>query len=176
MLESMRIRRSTCLDKKSLVRSNVRIVGQAHSQFIICFLIKEGLLLAFDQHAVHERIRYESITESNMSSDNKLLSRKIQPSIVFNIDEDMIEKVKSNQVLLDQWLGLKISAENDSKNDDLPFVRVTQIPSCFQNYHSQQMFLKFLKEALCVLESQNSNTKIPSCKAIQLIQCNQTSN
>lgn len=43
--------------------STVRLIGQLDKKFILAMVEDEKLLVIFDQHAVHERIRLEKLCE-----------------------------------------------------------------------------------------------------------------
>ncbi|KAH9395457.1 hypothetical protein TYRP_020776 [Tyrophagus putrescentiae] len=80
MLPMMSITQSTRLDKSIFIPSNIRVIGQANKEVIVCALVQSkntkvspannsnvnsrSLLLAFDQHAVHERIRLETLRKA----------------------------------------------------------------------------------------------------------------
>lgn len=43
---------------------NLEIIGQLDKKFIVAKDVEENMLLVFDQHAVHERIRLEKLMNS----------------------------------------------------------------------------------------------------------------
>lgn len=42
---------------------DLTIIGQWDNKFIIALVKKKGMMILFDQHAVHERIRLENLLE-----------------------------------------------------------------------------------------------------------------
>ncbi|PIE74677.1 MAG: DNA mismatch repair protein MutL [Deltaproteobacteria bacterium] len=69
-------------NKKSSFYSGLRIIGQLYSSYIVCES-DEGLILV-DQHAAHERIRYEyllnSYNKSKGASQQLLIPQVIEPN------------------------------------------------------------------------------------------------
>ncbi|KAG0145886.1 hypothetical protein CROQUDRAFT_715884 [Cronartium quercuum f. sp. fusiforme G11] len=61
------------VDLSALAKHQFRLVGQADAKFIIVLLLDSQLLLVFDQHAVHERIRVESFLEVILQPDRLVL-------------------------------------------------------------------------------------------------------
>ena len=61
LTSQMKINSSVKLDKCLLSNGTLRVIGQMDLKFILGLAIDRKLMLAFDQHAVHERIRYETL-------------------------------------------------------------------------------------------------------------------
>lgn len=92
----------TAIDRESFQR--MEVVGQCDLKYIVVKL--DSLLLAFDQHGVHERIRYESkLSEivqqfnKNVMQEQALLKQPLDPK--FSPGESEI--VVRYSALLDRW-------------------------------------------------------------------------
>lgn len=152
--DSMKIISTTCLDQNCFQWPNIRIVGQANNQIIICLLKKEQLLLAFDQHAVHERIRYEQIKLNAINpNNNQLLTKLVRPPNEIPIPIDLGEKIDQHLDNFEQFLSIKLSIKNKST------IVISQVPICFQNYYHPGVLQDFLIDALnCFNNSDRSNS------------------
>lgn len=149
LLDSMKIKQTTCLDKRILIPANIRIIGQANNQLILCLLIQEKLLLVFDQHAVHERIRYERLLADAFDGP-QLAIRKIVPPIVYTISESQLSDLASKQSELENYFRLKFKPTSSAA------IQVSQLPSCFKQYANQQLFDEFIIETLRLLSTEQT--------------------
>lgn len=92
---------------RNLRIKDLRIIGQsAEREFIFCYHIKKRRIICFDQHAVHERIRYERILNKKDPSQDleDAKSRACHGAIRFG-DKLSLELCHK---LIDQLLKCKI--------------------------------------------------------------------
>lgn len=152
----IRIKSSIKLEKSFLLNGNLRVIGQVDHKFIICLLVKQNLLLAFDQHAVHERIRYETIL-NNAFDDNthKIKTNPILPPIEISLDLDSIQlnncfNTYRNQIK--SLVGFELK-EGSKPNHYL----VTQIPECLERSLDCDSMVDIIKEAVIILKESNGS-------------------
>ncbi|KAI4489436.1 hypothetical protein M0802_011108 [Mischocyttarus mexicanus] len=104
-----------------------KILNQVNNQLIAALMIYDNveLLLMMDQHAVHERIRYENLLNDYKTSDHEsFLSKKLPIPIIIEVNIHMCTLLISNKKLLDKY-GIKLTAIN--KNT----LNICNIPKCF---------------------------------------------
>ncbi|XP_046918880.1 DNA mismatch repair protein Mlh3-like [Dermatophagoides farinae] len=151
--DQFRIKRSTCLDKRIFRPDNVRIIGQANNQVIMCLLTQQRLLLTFDQHAVHERIRYERILTASFDQ-GYLSGQPVKPPYEISIPEQL------SQQLTDEILN-KFQRQLNTQMTVRPTdstVIITNVPVCFgRNFHYPGLFQDFLIDALRYFDSQQQS-------------------
>lgn len=83
------------------------------------------LLLMMDQHAVHERIRYENLLNGYRTSDhNNFLTKKLPIPIRIEVKMHMCKLFLSNKKSLDKY-GIKLTAINENT------LSIYSIPKCF---------------------------------------------
>lgn len=160
---SMQITASTCLHRDSLTSDNVRIVGQVNQETIVCLLLREGLLLAFDQHAVHERIRYERLLADSITmvtSQNScgqstlrpvLVTQTIKPPFELNIVPEafaLIINAPSDKLL--EFFGLVVKVKDAAKFR----VSVEQVPKYFKDFELEGPFNDYLMSIVKYFEGE----------------------
>ncbi|KAJ9061791.1 hypothetical protein DSO57_1017198 [Entomophthora muscae] len=101
------------LEKSQL--SCLEVIGQVDKKYILC-LISEPLccskrIIAFDQHAVHERVRLEWL-QRQISSD-KVSSASVMPPLAFSISSSLCSRkdLVSLESLKQLGFGLMLSRE-----------------------------------------------------------------
>lgn len=126
LLPMMSITQSTRLDKSIFIPSNIRIIGQANKEVIVCALIQSknttvspvnngnvnsrSLLLAFDQHAVHERIRLEVFRKASFHElTGNLITRRVSPPVEYSISAEQWKHICSKTQVFEKIVGLKCS-------------------------------------------------------------------
>ncbi|CAK9832252.1 DNA mismatch repair protein Mlh3 [Anthophora retusa] len=129
----------------------IRILGQMNNEMIAGLITKDNIkmLLIMDQHAIHERIRYEYLLHKYKSQmRNQLFSVKLKDPITIQLSVDNCNLLLSNQVILKQF-GITLCVIN---NDT---AIVYAIPECLKKnkYHCDEIKLKinvknFLTELL----------------------------
>ncbi|UXI22097.1 paired mesoderm homeobox protein 2A-like [Sarcoptes scabiei] len=159
LLETMLIKKSTCLDRNRFRADNIKIIGQANSQLIFCHLTDQRLLLAFDQHAVHERIRFERLIEESFDwKNNRLKAKQIAPPYEMKISVELYEKIENITKELERNFALKIAIKTQKKItikdcDGKILISISQVPSCFTNFFYDGLFHDFLNDCLKQLQT-----------------------
>jgi DNA mismatch repair protein MLH3 len=152
----MRIESSIKLDKYFLLNANLRVIGQVDHKFIICLLVKQNLLLAFDQHAIHERIRFETILKNAFDDKtHKIKTNAILPPIEICLDLDSTQlnncfNTYRNQIK--SLVGFELK-EGSKPNHYL----VTQIPECLERSLDCDSMVDIIKEAVIILKESNGS-------------------
>ncbi|KAF2882431.1 hypothetical protein ILUMI_23750 [Ignelater luminosus] len=118
--------------------ADLTIVGQLDKKFIVALSKGKNLIILFDQHAVHERVRLETLfsgyTETESGSENlKFKSSKCPQKIALNLMEIDINILINSRRLFEN-LGLSCVISENS-------LEVTHIPTCMYN--------KFIKNDQC---------------------------
>jgi len=112
-------------------------LGQVDEKFLAT--VCGGLLVLWDQHAVHERIRVERLLADALVEGSPCLAVKSaacqQPLIVSLPREEAALIVDGERQLLEQW-GVKlaeVSQKGEIVKDDVPSssLALSQIPQCF---------------------------------------------
>ena len=157
LLPSMRITHSTCVDRRMFInQSNVRIIGQAHQQMIIVLLKSGGrgsqvpLILAFDQHAVHERIRFERLHRTSFDSrTGQLLLHRVIPPMEFVLTQSQANACRASFATLERVVGLSCTLKTNRPAKAAPVLLVHAVPQIFAaNYHELDLFAKYLDDSI----------------------------
>ncbi|XP_014605935.1 PREDICTED: DNA mismatch repair protein Mlh3-like [Polistes canadensis] len=104
-----------------------KVLNQVNNQLIAALMIYDNveLLLMMDQHAVHERIRYENLLNGYRTSDhNNFLTKKLPIPIRIEVKMHMCTLFLSNKKSLDKY-GIKLTAINENT------LSIYSIPKCF---------------------------------------------
>ncbi|KOC58708.1 DNA mismatch repair protein mutL, partial [Habropoda laboriosa] len=114
--------------------------GQMNNEMIAGLIIKDDIrmLLIMDQHAIHERIRYEHLLYKYKSQiRNQLFSIKLKDPITIELSVDSCNLLLSNKVALKKY-GVTFNVIN---NDT---AIVSAIPECLKKnkYHYDEIKLK----------------------------------
>ena len=135
----MQITQSTCLDKQIFTTNNIRIIGQANKELILVVLLESKsspttpllgtsssssssivalpsrpLLIAFDQHAVHERIRFEKLMAASFNATTgDLAIRRITPPIEYRITPLEWQQISRMLPHLERIVGLKCELKHE---------------------------------------------------------------
>ncbi|XP_015428859.1 PREDICTED: DNA mismatch repair protein Mlh3-like [Dufourea novaeangliae] len=130
--------------KKELLEF-VEILGQVRNEFIVGLAIQNDwkVLLLMDQHAIHERIRYENLLHKYKSQTrNQLLSTKLRDPIVIQLPVDKCNLLISNKIQLKRF-GISFIAINDST------MAVHTVPECLKkDRYYDEVKLKFNLQSL----------------------------
>ncbi|KAK0159568.1 hypothetical protein PV327_010664 [Microctonus hyperodae] len=116
------------LDNDSL--KTIEILNQINSEFIASTVLQNGrkLLILIDQHAMHERIRYENLLKEYKNDKNQLISIELEcPINIADIRNDIAElMIKNNELFMN--FGLKLTCDKITN----AILIIKTIPKCFQ--------------------------------------------
>ncbi|XP_076360566.1 uncharacterized protein LOC143252400 isoform X2 [Tachypleus tridentatus] len=115
------------------VFQNFEVVGQVDNKFIACLVpsseqsLVKDLLVLFDQHAVHERIRLEQLMDElyNTMNSKHVASSCIHPPLELPFEPDLLHLIKAFIPQLEK-LGITITYEASNNS----MVKVHTVPSC----------------------------------------------
>ncbi|XP_043255465.1 DNA mismatch repair protein MutL-like [Colletes gigas] len=131
--------------KKDLLKF-VKILGQVNNELIVGLVIKNDakVLLLMDQHAIHERIRYENLIHKYKSEmRNQLFPIKLRDPVIIQLPVDKCNLLLSNTMQLKKF-GISLSITNDNS------VIVHTVPECLKRnkYYYNEIKLKLSVESL----------------------------
>ena len=134
-------------DKSIFNDENIRIINQFHSKFIACFLKKEHFIVMFDQHAVHERIRYEKLIQYSFDHNNQLKTMKMMPSIKIVYDFHVKKsKLFKHLQLMKTIFNIDIKPVNENE------YFINEIPVCFKRLNHKQLIVKLVEKVMSIHE------------------------
>lgn len=82
----------------NLIYRDLEVIGQsADNKYILCFYRKGHSILAFDQHAVHERIKFENLFTTLFNPDSGQMNTKELKNPI---------KIKMNMLSTDRFLNI----------------------------------------------------------------------
>ncbi|XP_023242732.1 DNA mismatch repair protein Mlh3-like [Centruroides sculpturatus] len=111
--------------------NHAKVIGQVDCKFIACLIPKiekfqsRNLIVLFDQHAVHERIRLEKLIKDsyeNNSEEQNVKSSSLDVPISVHLRPEEMRMLKAYECHLEK-IGLKVTVDDDS-------IRVHSVPSC----------------------------------------------
>ncbi|KFM75628.1 DNA mismatch repair protein Mlh3, partial [Stegodyphus mimosarum] len=122
----------------------LQVIGQVDCKFIACVLqdfnngCNDQMLLAlFDQHAVHERIRLEELSEelyeTAENGERRIKSVPITPSLRITLESEEVRLLHAYHIHLQQ-IGVRLSLNNDSNVID-----VYSIPAIFIEKETKEL-------------------------------------
>ncbi|XP_076281505.1 DNA mismatch repair protein MutL [Lasioglossum baleicum] len=115
--------------KKDLLQF-VKILGQMNNELIVGLAVRDDkkVLLLMDQHAIHERIRYETLLHVyKTQSRNQLISIKLQEPIIIQLPAEECGLLLKHRKQLRRF-GIGFSITNDNK------IVVRTVPECLKKY------------------------------------------
>ncbi|XP_054720163.1 DNA mismatch repair protein Mlh3-like [Uloborus diversus] len=137
---------------------NLKVVGQVDCKFIACIVsninennTNQNLLVLFDQHAVHERVRLEELTEElyeiNENNEKIVKTSSLTSPLKLVLETEEIRLLRTYYMNL-QKLGIHISF-----SDETGVIFVNSIPSCLVDKATNK-----LKRKLAEIEGIMENT------------------
>ncbi|GFV32168.1 DNA mismatch repair protein Mlh3 [Trichonephila clavipes] len=135
--------------------NSLKVIGQVDCKFIAC-IIKEfndsfqnkNLLVLFDQHAVHERVRLEELMEDLFEmKDNKRIVKTMQVNPHINIALEP----EAMRLLHSYHLFLKEIGFDTYFTDEENIISVSSLPLCLFNKENNQL-KKRLSETVMLVE------------------------
>ncbi|KAF8786816.1 DNA mismatch repair protein Mlh3 like protein [Argiope bruennichi] len=122
--------------------NSMKVIGQVDCKFIACIMEdfsnnskSEKLLVLFDQHAVHERVRLEELIEDlyEMKENKKVIKTvPVSDSLNVTFEPDEMRLLRSYHLSL-RDIGFEISFQGDENT-----VSVYSLPSCLVNPTNNQ--------------------------------------
>ncbi|XP_076662565.1 DNA mismatch repair protein MutL [Halictus rubicundus] len=106
----------------------VKILGQMNNELIVGLAVQDNrkVLLLMDQHAVHERIRYETLLRIyKTQSRNQLLSVKLQEPVIIQLPAEECGLLLKSRKQLKRF-GIGFSTTNDNA------IVVRTVPECLK--------------------------------------------
>ncbi|CAL1272605.1 unnamed protein product [Larinioides sclopetarius] len=135
--------------------NNLKVIGQVDCKFIACIMEEPNnnskdskLLILFDQHAVHERVRLEELIEDlyEMKENKKVVKTvPISPPLDVTLEPDEMRLLRSYHLSL-QDIGFEVIFPGDDS-----IVCVSSLPSCLVNQTNNQP-RKRISEAAALVE------------------------
>lgn len=106
----------------------IRVIGQVDSKFIVG-VSRDGVLCAFDQHAVHERLRFEFLLRLlRTKSPTVLDSSEVHPPIVITLSFSQYTNIQYVEKELRSWKW-RFEVEMDiQENPAWPILVITHVP------------------------------------------------
>ncbi|XP_054014068.1 DNA mismatch repair protein Mlh3-like isoform X1 [Hylaeus anthracinus] len=142
--------------KKDLLKF-VTILGQMNNELLVGLIVHNDskVLLLMDQHAIHERIRYEYLIHKYKSETrDQLFYIKLKHPIMIQLPTEKCNLLLSNTVRLNKF-GISLSIVSDNT------VMVHTVPECLKRnkYRYDEMKLKLKVQNLLneVLENCTNN-------------------
>ncbi|CAG9766357.1 unnamed protein product [Ceutorhynchus assimilis] len=140
---------------------SLRVLGQLDKKFIVVYETTKDLLILFDQHAVHERIRVERLTK-----EYKGIKTPYKGQLTIFLQYNDLSLLKNNVEYLES-LGLGVNFMTNG-------LHVTDIPLCMQkdetNFEDLNKILNFLiKDTVEVLKVSRGSAGTMMPKILQNI-------
>ena len=160
LTSDMKIDSSVKLDKSLLSMATLRVIGQMDLKFIVCLAIDRQLLVAFDQHAVHERIRYETLLNQVFDTNKNVRTVPVLPPIDITVNcHQLNSSYDSIQTQIKAYLGFelkRVGATNRSHNNSYS---VTQIPDCLSDSLDVDSIQEIIREAVIIIDGKTNDLK-----------------
>lgn len=79
---------------RNLNHRELKVIGQSHEKHIIfCYSTEHRRIVAFDQHAVHERIRYEQLLNQLFDEKGQIVTYQLQKPLKFALNQQMNDEL-----------------------------------------------------------------------------------
>ncbi|GIY58484.1 DNA mismatch repair protein Mlh3 [Caerostris darwini] len=134
--------------------NNLKVIGQVDCKFIACIIQDfcenfkdKNLLVLFDQHAVHERVRLEELIADlyEMRESKKIVKTlPINPPITISLEPEEIRLLHAFHLPLED-IGFHVHFIDDEDT-----IQVSSLPSCFVNKENNQLRKKISEAAFLV--------------------------
>ncbi len=145
-------------EQKTDTLNGYQIIGQTLNKFII--LEKEDRVIFLDQHAVHERFRYDEFMK-NMKNKTPQSQVLLLPEILEYSSKEFISINEQIEVLKNVWFELEVFGNNTFK--------ITAIPVQIQSDEIGETVIKFCEELSETGESDELEGNIE--KALTYLAC-----
>ncbi|OWF50497.1 uncharacterized protein LOC110450333 [Mizuhopecten yessoensis] len=112
---------------------DVKVVGQVDNKFIACMTSSRtnnmaadpNLMLLFDQHAAHERVRLERLTKEAYEGDNRISRSIVTPAQHLTLEQDEVRVMVSYKAEFSR-IGVDFSEDKQERDS----IYVHTIPAC----------------------------------------------
>ena len=121
---------------KNMTGKNYKFIGIAFSTYIIVEIENEMYII--DQHAAHERIRYEKVKKNFYSDTDKDSQIMLMPDII-SLTHKETEIIKENVEMFEQ-AGFVLEAFGENT------IKLTGVPNMCIDMNTKQLFLELLDE------------------------------
>lgn len=145
------------VEKKHDIFSTYNITGQIFSTYIV--LSDSNKMLLIDQHAAHERVKYEMLRERYKKKNN--MSQMLLVPEVINLSNNEIIIIEDKKDLLFE-LGFEVEKFGDNS------IIVRSIPYLQETLNSKELFLDVLDK---LSNTMNKDTELIVDEAIYEIAC-----
>ncbi|XP_071577185.1 DNA mismatch repair protein MutL [Temnothorax nylanderi] len=112
----------------------IKIINQVNNEFVAAWMEynEMKILLMVDQHAIHERIRYENLLlKYNVQNESELLSVNLRDPLSMEFPTEMCNLLQCNKMLLRKYgISLGSSKENTLLIRTIPQCLVTNSDPC----------------------------------------------
>ncbi|KYM98135.1 DNA mismatch repair protein Mlh3, partial [Cyphomyrmex costatus] len=120
----------------------IKIINQVNNKFIAAWMMwnEMKILLMIDQHAIHERIRYENLLHRyKVQNENELLSVNLRDPLSMEFPTEMCNLFLRNQILLKKY-GISLGSLKDNT------LLIRTVPQCLVTnsdpYNSEKILPK----------------------------------
>ncbi|XP_069118087.1 uncharacterized protein [Argopecten irradians] len=112
---------------------DVKVIGQVDNKFIACMTSSRtnkmsavpNLLLLFDQHAAHERVRLQKLTKEAYERDNRICRSTVTPAKQLTLEEEEVRVMVSYR---EEFARIGVDFTTDKQSRDT--ILVHTIPAC----------------------------------------------
>ncbi|XP_060069042.1 serine-rich adhesin for platelets-like [Ylistrum balloti] len=112
---------------------DIKVIGQVDKKFIACMTsckrnniaTAPNLMLLFDQHAAHERVRLEKLTKDAYERDNRICRSTVTPAKHLTLEEEEVRVMVSYK---EEFYRIGVEFSTDKQERDCIFVHT--IPAC----------------------------------------------
>ncbi|KYM85164.1 DNA mismatch repair protein Mlh3 [Atta colombica] len=137
----------------------IKIINQVNNEFIAAWMMwnEMKILLMIDQHAIHERIRYENLLlKYKVQNENELLSVNLRDSLSMEFPIEMCNLFLCNQILLKKY-GISLGSLKENT------LLIRTVPQCLvtnNDLHNREKILPKISGLL--------NDVIKNCNTSQM--------
>lgn len=146
--ESFKICETLRCDQSMLRPDNIKVVGQFNKEFIWCRILQPSVVLCFDQHAVHERIRYDRLLKDSFKPDDRrrLASRVLRPPYVMKVFASHRILIEKAARLLEDIFSLGVQLLPSKSDTEFIKVAIHRIPTAFIDFENEGVFADYLNQ------------------------------
>ena len=121
---------------KNMKNNNYKFIGIVFDTYIIVQIENEMYIL--DQHAAHERIRYETVKKNYFSTVNRDCQLMLMPDVI-TLTHKEVETIKENVEMFER-AGFDLEAFGENT------IKLNGVPSYCMDLDTKQLFIELLDE------------------------------